>query len=350
MKWPALLVFCLSALAQTPGQNGLRVGGGTVFLVEQAQGESLQDYLARARRENGGRDAPLPALAEARALVAGLAASGLSTDGSQIVVAPSERAPRADFDTWVEGIDRQYAESITTGSQPERQTEKVAIQRWVRDNFRHLYIRYSVTLEMLPKAESAAGTYRATFGDSDAAIPKGIDAEWKVIAPPEYPAAQIARDGDTIPLPLYINQARGQRLIEYIHLGREAPVLRKDPPRDVYTDAPEFDISQPKFRLNGVEQVLTAPPDPSHGASLWIYVPDQGRFDLSFKPAPGFELAGEAWGNSLIFTSDRNLLRLEGAERIAAAGSAPYRIYVRRDTAWLPEEKDRPNVVLGVTP
>jgi hypothetical protein len=126
--------------------------------------------------------------------------------------------------------------------------------------------------------------------------------------------------------------------------------MRKDAPRDVYTDAPEFDISQPKFRLNGVEQVLTAPSDVSHGASLWIYVPDQGRFDLSFKPAPDFEPAGEAWGNSLILAIDRNLLRLEGAERIAAAGSAPYRIYVRKDTTWLPEEKDRSRVVLGVMP
>jgi hypothetical protein len=342
MKWPALLVFCLSAMAQTPGQNGLRVGGGTVFLAEQGQGESLEEYRARLRRENGGVDVPLATL------VAGLVAGGLTTDGSWIVP-PAQPAPRADFETWVEGIDRQYAESITTGSQPERQAEKVIIQRWVRDNFRHLYIRYSLTLEMLPKAENAAGTYRATFGDSDAAIPKGIDADWKTLAPPEYPVAQIARDGDTIPLPLYINQARGQRLIDYIHLGREAPVLRKDPPRDVYTDAPEFDISQPKFRLNGVEQVLTAPSDPSHGATLWIYVPDQGRFDLSFKPAPGFELAGEAWGNSLIFTIDRNLLRLEGAERIAAAGSAPYRIYVRKDTGKLPEG-DRSRVVLGVIP
>ncbi|HEY6340916.1 MAG TPA: hypothetical protein VIY49_05450 [Bryobacteraceae bacterium] len=342
MKWPALLVFCLSAVAQTPGQNGLRVGGGTVFLAEQAQGESLEEYVARAGRE--GRAAS----------VATLAAAGLTFDGSRIVIPPSQPAPRADFDTWVEGIDRQYAESITTGSQVERKTEKqadkIVIQRSVRDNFRRLYIRYSVTLEMLPKAENAAGTYRATFGDSDAAIPKGIDADWKVVAPPEYPVAQIARDSDTIPLPLYINQARGQRLIEYIHLGQQPPVMRKDPPRDVYTDAPEFDISEPKFRLNGIEQVLTAPSDPSHGASLWIYVPDQGRFDLSFKPAPDFELVGEAWGNSLIFAIDRNLLRLEGAERIAAAGSAPYRIYVREDTAWLPEEKDRSRVVLGVMP
>jgi hypothetical protein len=343
MKWPALLVFCLSAVAQTPGQNGLRVGGVTVFLAQQAQG-SLEEYRARLRRENGGVDVPVATL------IAALANAGIATNGSRIGIPPAQPGPRADFETWVEGIDRQYAESITTDFEVDKQADKVVIQRWVRDNFRRLYIRYSITLEMLPKAENAAGTYRMTFGDSDAAIPKGLDAEWKVVAPPEYPVAQMARDGDTIPLPLYINRARGQRLIEYIHLGQQPPVSRKDAPRDVYTDAPEFDISQPKFRLNGVEQVLTAPSDPSHGASLWIYVPDQGRFNLSFKPAPDFELAGEAWGNSLIFTIHRNLLRLEGAERIAAAGSAPYRIYVRKDTAWLPEEKARSRVVLGVTP
>ena len=343
MKWPALLVFCLSAVAQTPGQNGLRVGGVTVFLAQQAKG-SLEEYRARLRRENGGVDVPVATL------IATLANAGIATNGSRIVIPPAQPGPRADFETWVEGIDRQYAESITTDFEVDKQADKVVIQRWVRDNFRRLYIRYSITLEMLPKAENAAGTYRVTFRDSDAAIPKGIDPDWNVVAPPQYPVAQIARDGDTIPLPLYINQARGQRLIEYIHLGQQPPVVRKDAPRDVYTDAPEFDISQPKFRLNGVEQVLTAPSDPSHGASLWIYVPDLGRFNLSFKPAPDFELAGEAWGNSLIFTINRNLLRLEGAERIAAAGSAPYRIYVRKDTAWLPEEKDRSRVVLGMMP
>jgi hypothetical protein len=339
MKWPAFLVFCLPAVAQTPGQNGLRVGGVTVFLAEQAQG-SLEEYRARLRRENGGVDVPVATL------IAALANAGIATNGSRIVIPTAQPGPRANFETWVEGIDRQYAESITTDFEVDKQADKVVIQRWVRDNFRRLFIRYSVTLETLPDS----GTYRATFGDSDAAIPKGIDPDWNVVAPPQYPVAQIARDGDMIPLPLYINQARGQRLIEYIHLGQQPPVFRKDAPRDVYTDAPEFDISQPKFRVNGVEQVLTAPSDPFHGASLWIYIPDHGRFNLSFKPAPDFELAGEAWGNSLIFAIDRNLLRLEGAERIAAAGSAPYRIYVRKDTTGLPEEKDQSHVVLGVTP
>jgi hypothetical protein len=340
MKAILLLAFCLFAAVQTTGQNGLRVGGETVFLLEQAPGETVGQYLARATRENGGRDVTL----------ATPVAAGLTFDGSRIIVPPSQPAPRADFETWVEGIDRQYAESITTGSlvarAVERPTEKTFIQRWVRDNFRHLYIRYSVTLEVL----ADAGTYRATFGDSDTAIPKGIDTDWKVLAPPTYPAAQLARDGDTIPLQLYINPARGQRLIDYIHLGQRPPALRKDAPRDVYTDAPEFDISQPKFRLNGVSQDLTAPPDPFHGAALWIYVPGEGRFDLSFKPSPGFESAGEAWGNSLMFEARGNLLRLEGAERVAAAGSAPYRIYVRTDAAWLPEANDRPRVLLGVTP
>ena len=52
----------------------------------------------------------------------------------------------------------------------------------------------------------------------------------------------------------------------------------------------------------------------------------------------------------LIFAAGRNLLRLQGAERVAAAGSAPYRIYVRKDATWLTEEKDRSRAVLRVMP
>jgi hypothetical protein len=288
----------IAALAQAHGQNGIRIGGfQTVFFLD-----------------------PAP-------------------------VAPVQPTPRADFETWVEGLDREYAESVITGSDVERHPGKLVIQRYLRDNFRRLDIRYSVILETLPET----GTYRATFGVSNAERPKGLNSDWQLLAPPRYPAPQIAKDGDTIPLKLYLSPASGHELMEYIHLGQLPPALRTESPRDVYTDAPEFDISLPRLRMNGVAQELSVPSESFHGPALWIYIPGQGRFDLSFKPASNFELCGEAFANSLIFSSGEDLFRLDGAERIAAAGSAPYRIYARKDAAWLPPESDRSHALIGVT-
>ena len=292
-----LVLSPIAALAQTHGQNGIRIGGfQTVFFVD-----------------------PAP-------------------------VAPAQPTPRVDFETWVEGLDKEFAESVITGSEIERQPGKVVVQRYLRDNFRRLNIRYSVILETLPET----GTYRATFGVSNAEIPKGFNSDWKTLVPPRYPAPQIAKDGDTIPLELYLSPDSGHELMEYIHLGQQPPVLRSESPRDVYTDAPEFDISLPRLRMNGVGQELSIPSESFHGPALWIYIPGQGRFDLSFKPASNFERCGEAFANSLIFASGEDLFMLEGAERIAAAGSAPYRIYGRKDAAWLPPEKDRSHALIGV--
>jgi hypothetical protein len=73
---------------------------------------------------------------------------------------------------------------------------------------------------------------------------------------------------------------------------------------------------------------------------LWFYLPGKGRFDLSFKPNPGFTLAGEVSGTSLVLQDDRNLLRLDSADRIAVAGSAIYRVYLRRDASWKPSNHE----------
>jgi hypothetical protein len=315
-----LFLALTAALAQTPGQNGIRIGAQTVYFTAPLAGDS--NILAAAAQLNA-----------ARARATGLLAPA---------VAPTTPTPRADFETWVEGINREYSESVSPGvADVRREAGKVTIERYVRDNFRHLYIAYSITVELFPGDLS----YRAAFGDSHAAPPR-LDAGWTMPSP-RYPAPQLVLNGDTIPLDLYINGT--QKLVDYIHFGKLPPVLRRDPPRDVYTDAPEFDITEPRLRFNGVARNLDAPPAPEHGQALWIYIPGQGRFDLSFKAGPDFEPAGQSLGTSLTIASGRDLLRLESSERIAAAGSAPYRVYVKRNPEWTPPDPaDRQRAIVGV--
>jgi len=333
VKLFALLLISspISIIAQDPNQNGIRMGRPqTVFLVEPAQRTTLVDFLAKLRRESGGRDLQLDSL-------------DLTDDGAgMILFPPMEPTPRADFETWVEGIGKQYLEGVNSGfSSIRRESARVLIERFVRDEFRHVYIRYAVSLEMLPES----GTYRASFSEATTAAPPVLPAAWMVLAPSHDPVPQILRDGDIIPLELY-GTATGQRLVEYLHVGQKSPVFRKEAAREIYTDVAEFSLDQPKFRINGVSQ-LVATREALHGPLLSIYVPGRGRFQVSLKARPGFLLAGEVAGDSLWFSENGNLFRLDTAERIAEAGSGTYRVYVQRDAGWTPTDQSGSQVLIA---
>jgi hypothetical protein len=335
VKLFAFLYTCsvITAWAQSSGQVGIRTGQvQTVYLIEPAHTESLEDYVARLSREAGGRDLQLDSL-------------NLTTDGSRLLVPPVEPTARVDFETWVEGIGKQRAESLTSGfSSVKRETGRVTIQRYVRDNFRHVEARYVLVVELL--AES--GSYRAHF-DNSPAKGEATAPDWRVKTLTEYPVAQILRDGDVVSLDLG-GDSTDPKPIDYIHFGRLLPVFRKEAAREVYSEDAEFNISQPRLRINGAEKELPGA-EALHGPLLWVFVPGQGLYELSFKPRPGFDLAGECSGNSLIFSTAHDLFRLDAAERIAVAGSAIYRVYARKDGTWTPPNpKDASHITIGIRP
>jgi uncharacterized protein (TIGR03435 family) len=257
----------------------------------------------------------------------------------------------AEFEAWVEGLSGDYAESISTElSVVERDGPKTTLQRFVGDDMRHVYVTYKVAMEILAET----GTYRLTFADSAPAIPEWIrpPAGSKLISPPNYPASQIVRDGDTIALELFASGWTGQRLIDYIHVGQGKPILlRTETARDAYADNAEFLIAHPRLSINGVGQESLA--GTIQGPLLWAYVPGHGRILLSFQPNPdlGFRDAGEVSGNSLTFSLGRDVFRIDGAERIASAGSGVYRVHVLQDAAWEPADPaDRTHFMIGSAP
>ena len=99
-------------------------------------------------------------------------------------------------------------------------------------------------------------------------------------------------------------------------------------------------ITRPHLRTNGVEQPAANPSATVSAPVVWVNVPGEGRYDLSFKPrfAEGFERAGEVSGNSLVFSLGGNILRIDCADRVAT-GSGIYNIYARKekDAAGGPE-------------
>lgn len=251
--------------------------------------------------------------------------------GSFAVAAPrSNTAPKAEFETWVEQMSRDYAESVVTGDTGvERAAGRVTIHRFVRDNFRHTELKYTLTLETIPGTE----TYRVSFSDS--AVP--------------HPLPQILRDGETIALTLSADARTGRRMVDYIRAGTGLMKPRQDAARDVYAEDAELTITQPRLRTNGIEQQTASLPTTLSAPVVWVYIPGQGRYELSFKPraGEGFEKAGEVAENSLLFSSAGNIFRIDCADRIAT-GSGTYNIYARK--ASVADSADPTGFMVGVQP
>ncbi len=320
MRLAGLILLLLPIAAQCADEDGIRVGQVQfVYFVESFQAKMSPAQALAAARSGGTTALPL-------------------------------RAPttRAEFDTWVAPLSRQYQESILTGfADTKWQEGKTVIDRFVRDNFRHIYVTYAVAVEVLP-----AGGYRATFGESHAPVPDSVSSDWRVIPLMSYPIPQLLQDGDTITLELYSDNKTGQKVVEDIHFGKQASVvLRKGAARAVYADD-DLKIVQPRVRKNGLPQELSEVGGTLDGPVLWIYIPGDGRYVLSLKPHPelGFARAGEVVGNSLRFGLAGNIFRVDCAERIADAGSGTYIVYALQDSAWEPAElQDRTRTTMGAT-
>jgi hypothetical protein len=290
LAWFCVALLAIPAFAQS-AQYGTRIGQipQTVYLV----------------------DVPIPPRPELP--FAGPARIGDPPEAGR-VTGPAATAAKAEFETWAEQRSKDYAESVVTGfTDVERAPGKATVHRYVRDNFRNLYLTYTMTFEPIGSTD----TFRVTFTDS--AVP--------------YPVPQILRDGETIVLTLAADARTGRRLVDYIRVGTGVMRPRAAVSRDVYAEDAELTITKPRLRSNGVEQKAENPSGMVSAQVVWVDIPGQGRFDLSYKPLAdqGFERAGEVAENSLMFSLGGNVFRIDCADRIAT-GSGTYNIYARRDS------------------
>jgi len=295
LAWFFAVLLAVPALAQSLPQFGTRIG--------QIQTVYLRDIPV----------APGPTVP-----FAGPARIGDLPEAPRVTTGAPAVTPKAEFETWAEQRSKDYAESVVTGSTGiEREDGKATIHRFVRDNFRNLYLTYTMTFEPVARTDTRTDTFRVTFTDS--AVP--------------YPVPQILRDGETIALTLAADPRTGRRLVDYIRVGTGVMHSRAGVSRDVYAEDAELTIAQPRLRTNGVEQKGGGPSGKVGAPVVWVDIPGMGRYDLSFKPraAEGFERAGEVAENSLMFFLDGNIFRLDCADRIAT-GSGTYNIYARRDS------------------
>jgi hypothetical protein len=326
-------VLALPVLPQALDQHGIRTGQVQVAYLVKPVEVSLPAALLSPRQEDL-RGAPRQILefvntAQANA---GGAPISYSLDGRTQVVSASAPVPCVEFENWAEQLLTDYAESVLIGfSEIQWEPGKTVILRFVRDNFRHAYISYVLTIEMLPQA----AVYRATFGVSGAPNPSDAltSAGWKVVSPGKFPAPQAVQDGDTIALDLYTDSSTNQKLVDYIHVGKKGQlVLRKEAAHDSYAFDAEFNVVQPRLKVNGAPQESVTPSEQLRGRVLWVDVPGEGRYVLTFQPEPnlGFDRVGEVAGNSITFMFRGNVFHIDSQERIAP-GSGTYRVYGRLD-------------------
>jgi hypothetical protein len=254
MKPAAVLaLLVLSAFAQSDNEHGVSVGPTQIAYFVKPVEVSLpvappnqQDFADYARRAM--------ALQQEALTNAGGAPVAFTLSGRQTILAPKTPVPRVAFEAWSERLSRNYQEGVLTG---------------------------------FSGFEWESSSYRLTFrADPDSTAP-------------QFPVPQIAQDGDTLALDLYMDAKTGQKLVDYIHVLYQSPLhTRKEPARDSYSDDAEFAISQPQLRSNGIALDPSPIPEALHGQLL----------------------AGEVSGNSLTFASAGNLFRVDCPDRIASAG------------------------------
>ena len=302
--WLVPILLAIPAFAQSSAPHGTRIG--------QVQTAYLEDMPAGAIAAQDISDRFREILDTARA--SGVARLAIGPEGRPFAPPASDKGPRAEFETWVEQKNRDYAESVVSRfSGIERDGERIAIRRSVRDNFRQIEMSYTMTLERMP----ASTTFRVTF--RDAGVP--------------MPVPQVLRDGETIALELAADARSGRRLVDYIRVGTGSMKPRLEPARDVYAEDAELTLAQPRLRINGEERPAANLASPVSGPVVWLDIPGQGRYQLSFKPRAdqGFQRAGEAAESSLVFSVDGDTIRIDCADRIAT-GSGTNNIYARKDT------------------
>jgi uncharacterized protein YecT (DUF1311 family) len=97
---------------------------------------------------------------------------------------------------------------------------KAGISRYSTNKKTHQYFGYDLTAELI---DAKAGTYRVTFS-ALTMTPEEIglsDAtNWQMLPPPIFPLAQIVSGADIIALDLFENPATGQKVVDYIRVGR----------------------------------------------------------------------------------------------------------------------------------
>lgn len=184
---------------------------------------------------------------------------------------------------------------ITGGISVDRR----AIHREMTDDVHHESFGYDVTATAGPGADE----FTVVFS------PLTTASTQSAVAPlPKYPPPTVIHDGETIALDLLVSPDGKQRVVDYIQVAA-APT----PAAPTSTgEARDYSPDDGTLRLEGDQMQVLLDGRPvsgpvgvtiKRGATLWLSVPNQGRYILSLVPHEGFQKTGAIRDNTISFRS-----------------------------------------------
>jgi len=167
-----------------------------------------------------------------------------------------------------------------------------------------------------------------------------VEPGWTLLAPPKYPVIPMVKVGDTVALDLLVNQATGQKVVDYLTVVRH----NEPAPHDFTMADVVLALHNPRVWVNGM--LIDATAHFSGGTSgpvVWLYLAGHGRFVLSLWPNEklGFQKNGEAWSDKLTFREGSTELRVQSNTPVAP-GTGRYNLYVVHEPGWRPNGPDQP--------
>lgn len=185
---------------------------------------------------------------------------------------------------------------ITGGISVDRR----AIHREMTDDVHHLTFGYDVAASAGPGADQFTVLFSplTTGSTQSAAVPL-----------PKYPPPTVVREGDTIALDLLVSPDGKQKVVDYIQVTAvpvPAEPTSMGEPRDYSPDDGTLRLEGDQMQVRVDGRPVSGPVGVTikRGATLWLSVPNQGRYVLSLVPHEGFQKSGTIRDNTISFRSN----------------------------------------------
>jgi hypothetical protein len=181
--------------------------------------------------------------------------------------------------------------------------------------------------------------------------PLSMKSEYALVPLPKYPPPQVVQDGDTIALDLLVSPDGSRKIVDYIQVStfKEPAAASSTAAAKDYTpdDGPlNFGFFDAKILVNGVPFTGVSGFTGKAGATLWMSVPNQGRYILSLVPSDGLQKAGVIRDNVISFESEGQKYEIRTQNLILGTKGA-WNLYAAHDPLYQPKPGTENYISLG---